>query len=259
MSRVRSSFGYTIVESMIFLTITGMLLASVILLMGGHQQKSEFSSAVMDLDSKIQSVIGNVATGYYNNTGQTKCTLDSSGHIVTLDNSGPAGSQGTNSGCVFIGQVIIFPAVNENDVTVFSVAGLRNKAGTLQTALNLQESEPVLFNSTREKYVLGNGAVLKSVKYKNGGVTNDMATIGIITSFAGISPSGSLSSGAAYTNLLALIGNDESSVNGELNNAIPSERMNPESIEICITDNSQDGLITISGGSTKVEIRKSLC
>lgn len=115
-----SRSGYTIVEVLIFLAVSGALLASAMLLLNGQQRRTEFSAKVREFDSKLQSIINNVASGYYNNTGMTTCTV--SGGVITVTTT--SGSVGSNSDCTFIGQYVSLPATNDR----FVIATLRKPA-----------------------------------------------------------------------------------------------------------------------------------
>jgi type II secretory pathway pseudopilin PulG len=53
MKRGNIPFGFTIIETMIFLAVSGALLASSLLLVSGSQNKSQFNNAVRDLNRKL--------------------------------------------------------------------------------------------------------------------------------------------------------------------------------------------------------------
>ncbi|HSX23561.1 MAG TPA: hypothetical protein VLE74_00460, partial [Candidatus Saccharimonadales bacterium] len=68
MSGGTKPLGYTIVEVMIFLAVSGALLVSALLIFNGRQQRIEFGQSIRDIDSKIRDVLNDVSTGVYNYT-----------------------------------------------------------------------------------------------------------------------------------------------------------------------------------------------
>lgn len=105
MKRSRAASGYTIVETMLFLAITGVLLASAVLVFNGRQRRTQFTQGVRELETRIQAVINEAATGYYPNKGDLSCTSSNGGgpQLNTVDNE-----QGTNVGCIFLGRSLQF-------------------------------------------------------------------------------------------------------------------------------------------------------
>ena len=69
-----SKAGFTIVEVIIVLAVSSVLLVSALSLVGGQQKKAEFTQALSDIQSQIDGVMNNVATGYYANPGNFQCT-----------------------------------------------------------------------------------------------------------------------------------------------------------------------------------------
>src|SRR5688572_2958718 len=109
MRKGASRAGYTIVEVMIFLAVSGMMLTMALLLVNGQQNKTEFAQTVRDLESRIQDVTNDIATGYYSRSGNIRCGYQipsnpASGIVLT-----PASGveQGANSDCIFIGRVML--------------------------------------------------------------------------------------------------------------------------------------------------------
>ena len=59
--------GYTILEVMIVMTVTGALFATTALLLSGKQAQSEATQSVRRLESELQLVASEVGNGYYQN------------------------------------------------------------------------------------------------------------------------------------------------------------------------------------------------
>ena len=135
---------FTIVEVIIFLAVSSLLLVSAFALIAGQQQRAEFTQAINDIQIQINDVINNVATGYYANTGNFKCT---SNGVDGPELSSDTNIQGTNQGCVFIGRAIQFAVkdTNRSGFNVYNLVGQRqiDNSGVLSDVTNLAESKPV--------------------------------------------------------------------------------------------------------------------
>ncbi len=140
----KSSIGYTIVEVMIFLAISSAILVSALLLVGGQQQKTQFTQSLRDIDSHIRDVMNDVSAGIYSNTGNFQCLADNAGSAPVI--SAGADKQGANVSCIYIGKVLQFgPASSPEDFNVFSVAGRQFRGAPIASKLvsDITESKPV--------------------------------------------------------------------------------------------------------------------
>ncbi len=142
--------GYTIVEVMIFLGVSGALFFSVMLLVSGQQGRTEFSQSIRDFQSTIEDTANDVATGYYTSSGSFICTARAPISSVYTSTSrdynvpdgtsplNPGGSfrpitgmgtptQGTNQTCTFIGNALHFVPRHalKNELRIYAVAGRR--------------------------------------------------------------------------------------------------------------------------------------
>lgn len=246
MNRVRSGgTGYTIVETMIFLAVSGILFISAMLLVNGQQRKTEFTALVRDFDSKLQSIMGNVASGYYNNPGAVTCTVSATPRrpIITMG----ASTQGQNEGCTFIGQYIGLTTPPADTFTFTSHAGLRlNDAG--EEVQKLADAWPTPITQTVENYGLPNGINAK-MRIVGG---NDIATIAVTPTFNSYN-NGLLTSGSSRVELHAITATELATQTPPIGITNP-----PTGIEICLLDDSgQTGLILLNSGSTKVTIDNS--
>lgn len=258
MNRVRSEpTGYTIVETMIFLAVSGILFFSAMLLVNGQQRKTEFETNVRDFNTKLQSVIGNVASGYYNNPGAIICDADPGPprRPRITDIPDDATSQGLNEDCTFVGQFITVPNPPGNDrFTITSHAGLRlNDSG--EEVQSLAESIPTPITQTAEDYELLNGlrAKMRIATKDAGGVIVGgipIVTLAVAPTFGSYNAFGDLNSGSARVDFHAIKSDGIDTVN-------PGD-----GIQICIVDDpntdnigpGQTGLIYLSNGNTSVTI-----
>jgi type II secretory pathway pseudopilin PulG len=103
----RVSGGYTIIEVLIFLAVSGALLAISMLYLSGRDAETRFSQSMRDVQSKFQDWINDVPSGYPGATsGRTSLsTLNckiTGGDKVQLNKSGG----GNNTQCIFLGKAI---------------------------------------------------------------------------------------------------------------------------------------------------------
>lgn len=121
----RNGAGYTILEVMIFLAVTGVLFALIYPSISSRQDKVKFNQSVNDLKSKIDDVINDVSTGYFPSQDFT-CTINSSGALQLT--SGTSNGQGTRSDCIFLGKALRFTNVtDDSQMNIYTVIGKRKK------------------------------------------------------------------------------------------------------------------------------------
>jgi hypothetical protein len=140
--------GFTIVETLIVLAVTGFLFVIVAVLIGGKQNKTQFSTGTRDVESRLQTIINEVANGYYPNTGNFKCD-NVAGVPKVVSVIGLPKEQGTNKDCIFLGKVVQFSPddISVEAFHVYSVVGLRlNSSG--DPVKNLTEANPRLIKLT---------------------------------------------------------------------------------------------------------------
>jgi hypothetical protein len=190
-----SKEGYTIVESMIFLAVTGAILVSAMLLIGGQQRRSEFNTGIRDIQSQINDIINDVSTGYYNNpTAGLTCPYTSK---VSLELGG-------NPDCVFVGKVIQFGSQEngEDSMEVYTLIGRRQKADNTDLR-KLSDAEPQVLDLADATVRLPYGIQVKSVKYTDSNTNYPAGSIGFTSKFAGNIGSGGIV-GTQNTDLIAV-------------------------------------------------------
>ncbi|HVX58894.1 MAG TPA: prepilin-type N-terminal cleavage/methylation domain-containing protein [Candidatus Saccharimonadales bacterium] len=131
--------GYTVIEVMIVLAITGVLFGSAVMVFNGQQAKTSLSQNMYDFASKLQSYVTEVNSGVYDNSQTYGCSI--SGGKATLSTTSP----GTNNDCLFVGRAIqLIP--NSSDVYVYTIIGNRNLYNggndTGKTAQSLEDTNP---------------------------------------------------------------------------------------------------------------------
>lgn len=184
-----SSGGFTIVESMVVLGVTGLLFISLAAMTSGQQSKARFRAAMTDIVTQIQSQINEVATGYYPNASNFSCSTRTGSVNVT----GGANAQGTNSDCTFLGRALMYaqrnPAgdpVDPEQYGIYTLVGMRKVSGreplTLAEAGTRPLAPGVRYNSgwtdLTEVKTLSHG--VQAVSMKSKGVLQDLAGFAVV-------------------------------------------------------------------------------
>jgi prepilin-type N-terminal cleavage/methylation domain-containing protein len=120
----KQPLGYTIIEVMIVLAVSGVMFLIASSFINGKEESTAFTQGVHELSAQIQDVISQVDSGQYANL-PLNCYSSPTLGFVTFG-AGASPGQGANSACTFLGKVIHF-SVNgmPNDYEVISVAGSR--------------------------------------------------------------------------------------------------------------------------------------
>lgn len=171
--------GYTIIEVMIFLAISGFLLFVTIVTMGNQQAHAEFRSSVNDVNSKIQGWADQVANGLSGSTSQPvsnpfnyDCGLDGDDYPKLGSGSN---ARGANPDCIFLGRAmqVNTTSPNNDEITTYIVLGRRvydpGCAGCVPTTTDsLSAAKPAAAVSPinlTEHYRIPNGAKILNVRH----------------------------------------------------------------------------------------------
>lgn len=273
--------GFTVVETMIVLAVTGILFVSIMLLINGRAGKAQFADAVNTLQLSLQQTIGQVQSGYYPNSGFT-CTSAPGGVPQINPPAAPGNStQGTNKGCIFVGKVVQFALDNTGshdttspDIAIYSLAGTQ-KLSTGGDVTTLAEARPIAIapSTTRpgtpsatEAQELRYGLAVQSMRYVDSGSTVQIGAFAIVTSFQPTIPHGSeLESGSQQINIVPLrpsqLGLTGQTMVDAINSRLGSSPVNPSGgVQICLksgTTSNQWGIITVGGaaGAANVNLK----
>ncbi len=276
MSKGASRAGYTIVEVMIFLAVSSVMLVAALLLVNGQQNKTEFSQAVRDLESRLQDISNDIATGFYSRAGDMRCSYSTPGNPSSGVHLTPAAGveQGANSDCIFIGRVIQFaPDDKRSKLRIYDVVGGRQNAAK-QEVDSIQSALPVAIfpgpppNGSApdfsQEVELGGILRIEEVKYTadSGGPTFDTAGIGFFSTFKQTS-GGLLASGSTTTDLVGIHGlagfaHTPSVFVGNLQNRLSDPALpviGSGQVTICLVSEatSQYALVTIEGRDRQVK------
>jgi len=147
----RVSKGFTIIEVMIFFTVSALLFASAWSLIAGRQEQVMFDQKVRDTQSKLQQWISDVSTGItHGSPSQQYCVIhDNSPYIVDpiADPSNPPKPADYSPECIFLGKAIQFTDNNSSQAStlyVYSVFGCRLEDchDNKNLAQNMHEANP---------------------------------------------------------------------------------------------------------------------
>lgn len=162
-TRVVSQRGYTIVEVMIFLAVSGMLFTSTMVFLAGRQQQAQFTNAVRDFETKLIDIANDVSNGYYQTASQINCSGGGGSAITIVPGSNDLG---TNEPCIVLGRFIKLSKTTDRErYTIYSLAGKRlNSSGVDVTSLSdaapkllLTGSNPDVDNTLIEENPFGYG------------------------------------------------------------------------------------------------------
>ena len=136
--------GYTIIEVMIFLTVSAVLFVSVVGAMSAQSRRKQFTESVETFNQKLTDILNDVDTGYFPSSSDFKCTIDASGKpSFTVGTT----EQGKNDDCIFAGKSI---TVNSSDKTKFDVQTLvgRRVDGSKKDVSSISEANLVALTGT---------------------------------------------------------------------------------------------------------------
>lgn len=243
--------GFTIVEVLIVLAVTGLLLISGLALVNGRQDRTAFMTAVHGLQQEMEQIVNETASGYYPNGANFSCNAAGMAQptITTLTTS----AQGTNSGCVFLGKVLEFgESSNPDELIAIPVAGNRNGSQLKGSGIS-GGAQPIAIAPTgmphvpdlTESHAISAGLVA-SAMYYNGSLSNETAGVGFMAGDSdGVyladdgTGQGTLKSGVQQLSLYAIQGTSVGTTTlqnmaGKINAANGANFTNVKSVTVCM-------------------------
>lgn len=252
------SGGYTIVETLIFLAVSGMMVISAVLLVSGQQGKTEFAQTVQDFSSQLQDISNDVSTGYSAFPFDSdRCRIVGAGgrHIVHAD---PTGGDDT---CIFIGRVLQF--VPDGYRTI-SVVGQRTDSSGKEVT-NLATAGPLALapgsgpsgsvGNYSQSRNIGPSATIQRVTY-NDAASHDIAAFGFFSTFqqysGAVLASGSLGVDVVALNGLTLSPAATLAQAVDVINGYPADYVaNPKNgFVVCLRSNASNQIAYVSVGGT---------
>lgn len=129
--------GFTIVEVMIVLAVTGAMFLMAVVLISGRQARTEFQVGVRTVQTQLQKVITEAKAGYYPTQANFTCTVTISTDPLSIATSAAGNAQGSHDSCIFIGKALV---LSGDKLYVYSLAGAR-KSSTGADVTTPQEAQ----------------------------------------------------------------------------------------------------------------------
>jgi len=267
----RTDGGFTIIETMIVLTVSTVLFMAAVILVAGQQRKVEFSQAIRDIQSNIQKTINEVNTGYYPNNGLS-CSV-SAGTLVL---AAGATNQGSNTGCIFLGKALQFgvTGTDPQQYVTHTIAALQDNDGTIAGARprdvapgqNTNNAPDFPNASTTDS--LHNGITAVDMTYTDGvgGTPQPIGAVAFVSQLGETDAStGQLLSGTQNIDLVPVVSSltgpgfqtNTPQVVDAINNRLKDSPVNPSGgVSICFASGGteQSGLVKIGGNGRDLAV-----
>jgi prepilin-type N-terminal cleavage/methylation domain-containing protein len=268
MKKARSS-GFTIVEVMIVLAVTGLLFLGAAALISGRTDQTEFDQATRALQQQMQDTVNEVSAGNYTGTtGSNKYTCSAAGGTIVF-NPGGAG-QGTNQDCIFIGKLIEFGlGTNQDSANVYTLAGVREVQPSGDEVTSLATAEPQIVTLGNGQLDVANiqleyglhtyaagGASSMNYSLNSGGLV-PIGAMALVYSFASYGAGGTIVSGSQQVNVVPLSNSQLGEGQGQLISDVKNKLAgSPDAtsgmqVSICVASGTtnQYAVITIGGSN----------
>lgn len=258
--------GFTIVEVLIVLVVTGALFLSAAILISGRQNQTAFDQAIREIQSQIQQAMNEVEVGYFPNKGDFQCTV-----LGGFPNLQPGASgQGKNSGCIFLGKAIQFQVetFRPERFTIFTITGLQQACSSTVEATCLGQVNPAVvapstghntadYPNNSVTLTLQNGLTTSRMWYNNGGPDVPIGAVAFTNSLTRSSV-GAVTGGTGQVNVIPVSGTAlgatnlvvAQAINADGGDVLPTGPINPSGgVFICFDSGgtNQYGIIRIGG------------
>lgn len=236
-------FGYTIVETMIVLAVSGVMFLMAATFVNGKQAKTAFNTGVNEFASRLRDTIEQVNDGQYSDI------------YLSCDNTGRAsvaasGSQGTNNNCVFLGKMWHLTDAGSDHYEVFSVVGSR---------LSTPDGDPVTYPSTGSNAQVAEPLTQAFTTPQHltiGKVTIDGSVNSYEFGFMPLNDAASTDSSTLQTTGLYYVsgvGRNTDSHTASLV-TVPANLLQARKADICLTDGSRQADIIIGSNNDQLNV-----
>lgn len=259
-SSCRNNAGFSIVEVMIVLAVTGILFISAAVAISGRANKTQFQQSINQITDQIRATINEVGVGYYANMGNLDCTSDGSTLTLKAGNT----EQGANSGCVFLGKAMQFgvAGTDPQQYVTQAIAGIQRDANGDEIT-SLANAKPAVIYPAAPQLNAPNDSVKSTLQYGltvskmyyDGNEANKIGAFALISSLGSYNGT-ELQSGSQQISLVPIltsaldqsIGASAAAINAKL----PTSPVAPaKGVTICFDSGSTDqsGKVVIGGGN----------
>jgi type II secretory pathway pseudopilin PulG len=186
--------GFTIIETLIFLAVSGLMLVMALMFISGKQARQQFQSSVRDFESRLTDIANDVSSGYYQNGEEIACLVNSSGEPY-FPSAQPTKPLGSNTPCIFVGTVVKLAngdsSSGREQMIQYTMAGTRTAGGKDVTTLD--QANPRVINRGDNYSIksIGGGISVQCVGVGSScsSTSTDNTAIGFFTTFQGSDPS----------------------------------------------------------------------
>lgn len=252
----KQPLGYTIVEVMIVLAVSGLMFLIAADFINGKQEKSAFTSGVNTLASQIQDVANQVTSGRYSD----EAIACSSGASTNPNlGAGLSRGQGANYSCVFLGK-LVRTTVTTGVYNILSLAGARLNAANVPASPNADAGDPAVINTLTQSQVIPDQLEILSspadtfTATDTSGGQHSTAAVGFLESQGAPSPvAGQFQTGAGTINLVYATSFLPSSADSAIG-AGGGHLAFASSAKLCVTDGVQQAEIVIGSNASQLDV-----
>lgn len=230
----KQPLGYTIVEVLIVMAVSGSMFVLAANFINGRQARTSFQQGTNELASRMQGMISDVIDGHYSDI-PFNCQQSGLGPLIFPPGSPSPGA----SDCVFMGKLLHFQP-NASRYEVLSLAGAREKALGGGIVTNLSDAQLTLIGALRAEEIIPQSLTIRRVNITDQDGTfygNTRWSIGFMQGLGVPDATGaSYSSGAPTVAMIYSQGVDASTgiptPIGQVNNRIAYASR----VSLCLTD-----------------------
>lgn len=251
--------GFTVVEVMIVLAVTGLLFVSAAVAISGRTNKTQFQQSINDIVTALQQNINSTAIGYYPNASNFKCSNGGGTMAITSGTN----ASGTNSDCIFLGKAIQFgvTGTDPEQYVTYPIAALRvdtnneevhDIAAAKPAVIYPSAQQPNAPNDTQTDRLLYGLTVSKMFYNNNTG--NTIGAFAVISDLSTYSYSNSqLQSGSQQLILVPIsttgLNDTVANIASKINQKLPASPTATSGVQICFDSGTTDqsGLVTVGG------------
>jgi prepilin-type N-terminal cleavage/methylation domain-containing protein len=188
----KEPLGYTIVEVLIVLAVSGLMFVIAATFIDGKQQRTAFSQGVNEMASRIQGVINQVKDGQYSDVPQG---CEFTGGVTSF--AGSPTTQGKNAQCVFLGKIIHLRKENKpSDYEVLSLAGGRADING-KAITSLIPADPKVIGNLTIDQTVPQQLEIRNVTVRDAvGATSQSFAVGFFQGQGSVNDTGDLTNGS---------------------------------------------------------------
>jgi type II secretory pathway pseudopilin PulG len=253
--------GYTVIEVMIFLAISGVLFITAVGVFSGRREGTQLTQTMQDLQSQFRAYANQVSTSYVPDTGGLNCSVGPiSGRTARpVFTSGPSSDE-----CILLGKAIQIVSGNDTmySYPVFGLRTVYNGAVNTKvypTSIVQAAPEPALDNSTPanwlgvEQYRLSGGFTF--VHAKQSGILSNQDLLLLYSSLQNDNTNGNEIAAQSYRTNFITADIKGPKLKSCIENTIPS-CLNPSRLnnawKLCVTDGTKMAELFINSTSTGI-------